>query len=117
MKKLVHIIDDDDVIKLIFNRALKTYDNLEVQHFSNGTDALEAFRKERPTITFLDYHLPDMKGGELMTQCLNEDPDQKIIIISDSENAALKDDLLAQGASGFISKKFDDFKEALDLYL
>lgn len=63
------ICDDNGVNRKILNRSLATQlkkFGLDIQIYeADGGDAcIELFKKERPSVLFIDYHMPDVDGLE-----------------------------------------------------
>ena len=57
MDPLIWVIDDDDSIRFVFDRAL---DVNQINHrlFSNGIEALEALKNEIPDVIVSDINMP-----------------------------------------------------------
>ncbi len=55
-------------------------------------------------VVLLDYELGDMSGLEVLSVIKAENPEIPVIMLSAREESALIQDLLAKGASGFITK-------------
>jgi DNA-binding NarL/FixJ family response regulator len=53
-----------------------------VAEASNGREALEQFRKQRPDITLMDLRMPDMNGIDAMTAIFGEHPHARIIVLT-----------------------------------
>ena len=49
---------------------------------SNGREALEQFRKQRPDLTLMDLQMPDMDGIEAMVAICREFPEARIIVLT-----------------------------------
>ncbi len=82
---------------------------------ANGTEALELARTERPDSAVVDYRMPGVAGGELVTR-LHEELGAIPVVVYTAE--AGDDDvrrLLEAGATGVVLKEapLDDLKRAL----
>lgn len=118
--KTIFLIDDDRDDQEIFALALE-----EVAPFYNcvtandGIDALEKLRGGHiePDCIFLDLNMPRMNGK----QCLNEIKKESrlsqipVVIYSTSSESREKEQLLAMGASAFVTKaaEIDDLIASL----
>ena len=81
MKKVL-VVDDDPSLLALARAFLK--EEYEVVPFSNGKDALEAVRKNRPDLIILDIMMPEMNGFDVAA-VLKNDPqtmDIPIIVLS-----------------------------------
>ena len=65
------IIEDSATDEISLNKALKKYTNVTIcGAYNNGHDGLEAIRRIRPSLVFLDMELPDMRGLDII-ECLD----------------------------------------------
>jgi DNA-binding NarL/FixJ family response regulator len=53
-----------------------------VAQASNGREAIESFRKERPNVTLMDLRLPDMSGIDAIVAMRAEFPEARIIVLT-----------------------------------
>ncbi len=104
MKKKLLYAEDDSTL------AFLTVDNLEqhyeVVHFTNGADALEAFRKNHFDLCILDVMLPQMDGFELAEAIRIQNLEVPIIFLSAK---TLKEDRirgLKLGADDYLVKPY-----------
>jgi len=67
MKRLILIADDEAHIRLLLEQALEELEEEGVRLVSaaDGARALEAIRRERPTLVVLDVMMPGMNGFEV----------------------------------------------------
>ncbi|MBX3372966.1 MAG: response regulator [Phycisphaeraceae bacterium] len=103
------VVDDDPSIVQLFEDVFGADDRFSLRTASTGYEAGMLTREFRPNIILLDYMLPDVNGNVVCTR-IRSDPelsDTKILIVSGVVNQAEIDDLLRQGADGFIKKPFD----------
>lgn len=102
------LVDDDPAIRLIAGRALKRA-GFTVAMATNGVEALEAVRADRPDLILLDWMMPDLDGPEVCRR-LKADPATAaipvIFITARSQRAEVAGGL-ALGAAGYIVKPFD----------
>lgn len=66
-------VDDDDKIRASIEVVL-TNRGHHLVAAGSGSEALEAFRRERPLITILDLQLPDLNGLSVLRQIRTLDP-------------------------------------------
>ena len=75
------VIDDDDVIRLTIESALKKR-GFEIITAENGNVGLELFKKERPRIVITDMLMPNKEGLETIIEIRALKTNTKIIAMS-----------------------------------
>lgn len=102
----VLIVDDNRLLCCGMGRMLSKR-NLVHQIVHDGKNALSAVRETFYDLVFLDIHLPDANGLNLMQEIRRISPGTKVVIISSdgSENNVRR--ALAEGALRFMEKPFD----------
>ena len=75
-----------------------------VAEASNGSEAVEQFRKHHPDITLMDLRMADMNGIEAITRILAEFSDAKIIVLTTYSGDAQIIRALKAGAQGYLLK-------------
>jgi|GEM_PF-847422 len=103
----VLIVDDNKLLCWGMGRMLKKR-NIAHQVAEDGKNALSKLCETFYDLVFLDIHLPDANGLDLMQDIRRISPGTKVVIISSdgSEDNARR--ALAAGALMFIEKPFDD---------
>jgi DNA-binding response OmpR family regulator len=48
---------------------------------ADGGEAIEKFRRSRPSLVVTDFNLPDMSGSELLQEIRRDDPNAAVIIL------------------------------------
>ncbi len=114
MKKAL-IVDDAgtvvSVLKTIFRQK-----GIEVAGVAtNGNEALTAYRRSKPDFVTMDLLMPGMDGMEAMRMILEDDPMAKIVVCT-AVGDSIRNEALAAGACGFLSKPFrsSDVENELD---
>ena len=82
--KNILIVDDEDLIRYSLSSALSRNDTF-VKTASCGKDALTEIGRNLYNLCFLDIHLPDADGLDLMKTFQAISPATKIVIMSASE--------------------------------
>ena len=90
------IIDDDDIYRFMITKKLRSLsDKIQLQSYSNGKKAVDAFKKENeevnfPDIILLDINMPVMDGWEFVeffdSFSSNLEKEIAIYIVSSSGN-------------------------------
>lgn len=75
-----------------------------VAEASNGREALDAFRAERPDVTLMDLQMPDMDGVDTIRAIRTEFPDARIIVLTTYSGDTQVLRALKAGARGYILK-------------
>ncbi len=118
--RLLYIEDNLSNIKLI-ERIIERRPGVEMLVSSQGTIGLEMARQHEPGLIFLDLHLPDIHGSEVLSH-LRADPRTAglpvVVLSADATPGQLKK-LLASGANEYLTKPLDVAKvlAALDRFL
>jgi DNA-binding NarL/FixJ family response regulator len=71
---------------------------------AEGREGIEAYRADRPDVTLLDLHLPDMSGIEVLIGIRSEFPDARIIILATFQRDFEIRRALKAGAYGYLLK-------------
>ena len=102
----VLIVDDNKLLCWGMGRMLEKR-NIAHQVAEDGKNALSEVRGTFYDLVFMDIHLPDANGLDLMQEIRKISPGTKIVIISSdgSENNVRR--ALAEGALRFMEKPFD----------
>jgi CheY-like chemotaxis protein len=103
---VVHIDDDEDLLTLV-GYALGS---LSVRYLglSSSRAGLETVRFLKPALVLLDIMMPDLDGWELL-RLFKRDPNlgaMKVIVFSALEGNEPRQQALAGGADGYLSKPF-----------
>ena len=82
-------------------------------------EARETIKNIKPSIIFLDNHLPDGIGSDFIQQAKAIYPAAKVIMITAHDSPAEIDEAFHRGADYFISKPFNSttIKTTLDFFL
>jgi two-component system, chemotaxis family, chemotaxis protein CheY len=111
--KIVLVADDDMYMRMLVKKGAG--EGNTVYEVADGKDILDAYKKYVPNILFLDIHLPNVNGTDVLRTILTMDSKAYIVMLSaDSsrENVALT---MQQGAKGFLTKPFT--REKLQEYI
>lgn len=110
MKALV--VDDTKNDRLLLTKIISSI-GYQVESASNGAEALEKIRKEKPDFIISDILMPEMDGFRLCRELKNNDGTKEIPLIfytatyTDPEDEKLG---MLEGAAGFIRKPVEPLK-------
>lgn len=98
------VVDDSEPFRKLMAEFLVRTGFRDIVEADDFDRALEAYRKERPRITFVDMILPGKSGVDLTKAILAEDPKAVIIAMSSIVNKKMIRESLDAGAKDFILK-------------
>ncbi|MEN8720213.1 MAG: nitrogen regulation protein NR(I) [Oceanococcaceae bacterium] len=109
----IWVVDDDDSIRWVLERALRGA-GLNVEAFSGAVEMLDALDDARPDVVMTDIRMKGIDGLELLSRLHARDPALPVIVMTahsdlDAAVAAYKG-----GAFEYLPKPFD-VDEAVDL--
>jgi len=103
-KKII-IIDDDMLICLTLERIFSSM-GINTTSVGNGMEGLNQVKQNPFDAIFLDIHLPDANGLDLIPRIKGYLPCAKIIIITADTNDELRKRALSEGALMILEKSF-----------
>lgn len=107
------VVDDNKRMR----RTIKSVvDDLSDEFFEceNGEDALRFYELCRPDWVTMDIQMKQMDGFEATRRIRKFFPHAKIVIVSDYDDAALRENARQAGASAYVSKReLFDLREIL----
>ncbi len=107
MARIRVLIADDHAIVREGVRALLTLsDDIEVAgEAANGQEAVELARRLRPDVILMDIAMPGLGGLEATLAIRRENPDAKILVLTQYEDREYIRRFLKAGVSGYVLKK------------
>ena len=106
MAARVLVVDDDPATVELLQEFLvaKGY---EVLTASDGAEALQKVKEERPHLILLDIQMPKMEGLEVLRQVKAIDPTVSVIMVTGVNEEAIGRQAMALGAFDYIVKPLD----------
>ena len=106
--KLIRILTVDD--HALMRIGIATLVNAEpdmklIGEASNGQEAVERFRLDRPDVTLMDLQMPGFNGIEAIDGILGEFPDARIIVLTTYTGDVQVLRALKAGAWGYVLKE------------
>jgi len=102
----VLIVDDDSLICWALRREFTNH-RLNALIAGSGIECLNAVRENRFDLIFLDIHLPDANGIDLLKTIREISPETRVVIISGDGDFQSKERALSEGADQYLEKPFD----------
>ena len=99
------VVDDHPVVRQGIAVLIGTQSDMTlVAEASNGSEAVQQFRKHRPDITLMDLQKPEMNGLDALAAIRGEFPDAKIIVLTTYTGDVQILRALKSGAQGYLLK-------------
>lgn len=98
-------VDDHPVVRDGIARLIGTQTDMElIAEASDGREAVEAFRKQRPDVTLMDLQMPTMNGIDAIGAIRSEFPEARIVVLTTYAGDAQVLRALRAGAHGYLLK-------------
>lgn len=99
------LISDDSILaRKQLKDILSQFGTPTFLEAANGQDAIDIYKKESPSIVFLDIVMPIKDGNAVIHEITDFDPDATIIIVSSVGTQSQLREAIEAGASDFIQK-------------
>jgi DNA-binding NarL/FixJ family response regulator len=106
MKKHFLVVDDEDLIRSSLSAVFHNSER-EVITAASRESAFKAIRENQFDLCFLDIHLPDINGLEIMKMLRNVSPQTRIIMMTGGEITDAIMSEVRENAHCLISKPFE----------
>jgi two-component system response regulator HydG len=103
--KNVLVVDDDRLICWALERLSSAHD-CSITSVNSGEEAIAALSRTPFEVVFLDVHLPDANGLELLQEVKRISPETKVAIMTADSSETVRKEALLGGAAHFIGKPF-----------
>ena len=105
-KSHIWIIDDDDSIRWVLQKALEAADFV-VTSFDNANTILDKLKQEEPDVIITDVRMPGIDGLELLSLLSTNHPDLPVIIMTAHTDLDSAVSAYQGGAFEYLPKPFD----------
>jgi two-component system, response regulator, stage 0 sporulation protein F len=100
------LVDDDPHIRSLGQEILEKLGYI-VKTAETGEEVLAKFHQDRSLdLVILDYHLPGIDGLEVIRRLKKAYPETEVLVASGFFSNGEKEQLMAGGAIGFLTKPF-----------
>lgn len=108
MSRSVLIADDDDFIRRLVVTTLEDVAGVRLIEASDGEEAVEVARRERPALILLDVSMPHVDGIEACRRLRADDDvgDVPIVMLTAQTAEDDRDRARAAGADHYLTKPF-----------
>ena len=104
--RLKALIVDDEVDVCFLLSAILDCKNLQASYVNSIGEAKRVLMEEKPSIVFLDNHLPDGFGISFIQEIKKINPSVKIVMITAYDTSVDRDKAYQEGVDYFIGKPF-----------
>jgi DNA-binding NarL/FixJ family response regulator len=105
MKLRILIADDHEVVRRGLCTLLQTHEGWEVcGEAKDGREAVEKAKQVKPDVVILDVGMPNLNGLAATRQLLQQNPQQKVIVLTITDSDQVIREALDAGARGFVLK-------------
>ena len=100
----VLIADDEDYVRILMRRVVKSLHYEIVGEAPDGNAALELYRETEPDILLLDIDMPFKNGIEVLKTIKNEYPDANVIMLTSYSEVDRVQECIKLGANSYLRK-------------
>jgi FixJ family two-component response regulator len=105
-KKLIAVVDDDELVRIALQRLLKT-SGFGVTSFASAEDLLKSNQLPEIACLIADIRMPGMSGLDLQAKLNAESCAIPIVFITAHGDEKMRLQAMRGGAVGFLAKPFD----------
>lgn len=99
------IVDDHEIFRRGLRSLLESRKDLDITGEAvNGIEAVEKAKELHPDIVVMDVSMPQMDGLQAARQIHSEQPEAKILILSQHDSPHMLAAALDAGASAYVTK-------------
>ena len=103
----VCLLDDDASMLKATSRLLES-EAWSVESFENPETFLSYAEKHSPRVAVIDIFMPSMNGFEVQDRLRSRAPSTRVIVLTSSDDPAVRDRAMKAGASAFFTKPVND---------
>jgi undecaprenyl-phosphate 4-deoxy-4-formamido-L-arabinose transferase len=106
VRRKVLVVDDHSIVRRGLATLINEHQDLQViGEAANESEAIFAFRQERPDILVVDWSLKQRDSGPLIIALLREQPSLPVLVVSVHDEVTHADLVIELGARGYIMKR------------
>ncbi len=100
------VVDDDPGVRGTVGKILE-HAGYRVHLAPDGREGGSIYRRIRPDLVILDYHLPDLTGEALLETIKRPGDPAVVLVVTGDSDPQVAVNVLRKGADGYIRKPFD----------
>jgi len=108
----VMIVDDSLIIRKKIKKILDKLGHEVVFSATNGQEAIDGYKVNKPDLVTMDITMPDMDGITAVKHIMKDDIDAKIIMVTSHGQEDMVIKSIQAGAVGYMLKPITDDKMA-----
>lgn len=97
------VVDDAAFVRMRYTKSLVD-GGYEVEQASNGIEALEKYKENKPDGVLLDINMPEMDGIVTLHEIMNIDPSARVAMVTCIGSQSIVLTALQAGAKDFVVK-------------
>jgi len=101
------IVDDALIMRKRIKEIAETAGWEVAGEASNGVEAVDLYRREKPDLVTLDIVMPEKDGVAALKEVMAADPDARVVMVSAVDQREKLTECIETGAIDFIVKPFD----------
>jgi CheY-like chemotaxis protein len=110
-RTVLYIEDYDGAVRLVERLLEARRPDTELYVAMNAGEGIKTATDKQPALILLDNHLPDATGIEVLSRLAASETTAGIpVVVLSGDSASIGEELLAAGASEFLSKPFDIYQ-------
>jgi len=102
----VLVVDDDPAVRGSVGKIFE-HAGYRVHLAVDGREGGSMYRRLRPDVVILDYHLPDLTGEALLETIKRPGDPAVVLVVTGDTDPQLAVSVLRKGADGYVRKPFD----------
>lgn len=102
----VFVVEDDEWYRQLVIHNAELNPDITAEGFASGDELLKNLHR-KPDVVTLDYRLPDIMGNDLLKRILEQNPETRVIVISEQNDIEVAVELLQSGAYDYLVKSND----------
>ena len=98
------LVDDHQMLRQGLRRSLEEEGFYVVGEASDGEQAVRLVPAAKPDVILMDVSMPDMDGVEATRRIIQNDPDQRVVMLTMHADKDLIEAAIKAGAVGYLTK-------------
>jgi DNA-binding NarL/FixJ family response regulator len=108
----VLLVEESSAVRNLIRRVVMS-PGIWIHECADGGRAMAAYAADRPDFVIMDTDMKGLDGIEVSRQIKAVDPEARIFLVSDYDDAAMRENARRAGACGYVLK--DNLLEIADL--
>lgn len=102
------LADDSAFMRKILTNILAKAGQTTIVEASDGDEAVEVYKREKPDLVLLDIVMKRKYGTESLKEIMQINPNAKVLMVSAVGQEKVIEEAMGLGAKGFIVKPFKE---------